>query len=114
MKKYIVLLSLLIFLFPALDLIADDNTNPKVSIKETNININFPSDITFNITGSSTEQIESINLLFKDIFESKFCTIIHLCSKYLLYFLTKSILKFKSFSSPVLTVQIVKLSFIFF
>jgi len=65
MKKNIVLLSLLIFLFPALDLIADDNTNPKVSIKETNININFPSDITFNITGSSTEQIDSINLLFK-------------------------------------------------
>ena len=65
MKKIIVLLSLLIFLFPVLDLIADDNTNPKVSINKTNININFPSDITFNISGSSTEQIESINLLFK-------------------------------------------------
>ena len=65
MKKIIVLLSLLIFLFPVLDLIADDNANPKVSINKTNININFPSDITFNISGSSTEQIESINLLFK-------------------------------------------------
>ena len=65
MKKIIVLLSLLIFLFPVVDLIADDNTNPKVSINKTNININFPSNITFNISGSSTEQIESINLLFK-------------------------------------------------
>ena len=65
MKKIIVLLSLLIFLFPVLDLIADDNADPKVSINKTNININFPSDITFNISGSSTEQIESINLLFK-------------------------------------------------
>jgi len=65
MKKIIVLLSLSIFLFPVLDLIADDNADPKVSINKTNININFPSDITFNISGSSTEQIESINLLFK-------------------------------------------------
>ena len=65
MKIYIVLISFLIFLFPALNLIADDNTNPKISIDITNITINFPDNITFNISGSSSEEIQSINLSFK-------------------------------------------------
>ena len=65
MKIYIVLISFLIFLFPAVNLIADDNTNPKISIDITNITINFPDNITFNISGSSSEEIQSINLSFK-------------------------------------------------
>jgi hypothetical protein len=65
MKKYIVLISFLIFLLPPIDLIADDNTNSKISIDKTHITINFPDDITFNISGSSIEEIQSINLSFK-------------------------------------------------
>ena len=65
MKIYIVLISFLIFLFPTVSLIADDNTNPKISIDITNITINFPDNITFNISGSSSEEIQSINLSFK-------------------------------------------------
>tara|TARA_B000000460_G_scaffold248058_1_gene224607 strand:+ start:689 stop:2086 length:1398 start_codon:yes stop_codon:yes gene_type:complete len=65
MKKNIVLISFLIFLFPAVSLVADDNTNPKISIDITNITINFPENITFNISGSSSEEIQSINLSFK-------------------------------------------------
>ena len=52
------------FLFPAVSLIADDNTNPKISIDITNITINFPENIIFNISGSSSEEIQSINLSF--------------------------------------------------
>ena len=65
MKKNIILISFLIFLFPSLDLIADDNIDSKISIDQTNITINFPKNITFNIEGSSTEKIQSINLSFK-------------------------------------------------
>ena len=65
MKKNIILISFLIFLFPAMDLIADDNIDTKISIDKTNITINFPDNIIFNISGSSTEKIKSINLSFK-------------------------------------------------
>ena len=65
MKKNIILISFLIFLFPSVDLIADDNIDTKITIDQTNITINFPKNITFNIEGSSTEKIQSINLSFK-------------------------------------------------
>ena len=61
MKKNIILISFLIFLFPAMDLIADDNIDTKISIDKPNITINFPDNIIFNISGSSTEKIQSIN-----------------------------------------------------
>ncbi len=65
MKKNIILISFLIFLFPSIDLIANDNIDTKIAIDKTNISINFPNNITFNIAGSSTEKIQSINLSFK-------------------------------------------------
>ena len=58
MNKNIILISFLIFLFASVDLIADDNIDAKISIDQTNITINFPNNITFNIKGSSTEKIQ--------------------------------------------------------